>query len=164
MPEKKKQTAGELYDERASALMRAIEARRENPSGRLPPYRQRFAEDVADFERLIRENWEDAYRPLGERGKTLAREDAKKSSEWYIDRKEQANRPQMMPFKTSDIDSRDIYAMRELLARPGETPGVRDPIDFLPEDYSAGREGYGGYAQALERDRRARRVQTKKGK
>jgi len=160
MPEKKKSTVGEVYDERAGALMRAMEARRPNveyPSERLPPYRQKFAEDVADFEQLIRESREDTYSPLGQRGRDLARTDAEKAASWDIE--EQALRRQAMP-----VTMRDVDAMRDLLRRPGETSSVRDYIDLLPEDYSAEGNWDGGYAQALERDRRARRVPTKKGK
>lgn len=154
MPEKKKPTAGEAYDERASALMRAIEARRagaSSPSDSLPPYRQKFADDVADFEQLMRESYEDTYGSLGARGKELARRDAENAARRMVTE----YRPRSMP-----VTARDIGAMRDLLARPGETSGYRDPIDFLPEDIA----GEGGIARGLERERRAMRASKKNGK
>lgn len=117
MPEKKKSTAGEKYDEAAGALMRAIDARRSgnvpyydklgeyaskqsgSPGELLPPYREGFARHVqfTDY-----------------------------TSPDYVEERAFSRRRNAPPTQE------DVDAMREMFARPGERQqmGVEEALPW----------------------------------
>lgn len=155
MPEKKKSTAGEKYDEAAGALMRAIDARRSgngpyydrlgeyaskqpgSPGELLPPYRENFARSV---------QFDDYTHP------------------GYVEDRAFSRR------REAPVSRTDITAMRELFERPGERPqmgvdqGTRDAsiLPSLPDRVRSDEEIQ--FWRDLMRTAGPQKPSTKKGK
>lgn len=167
MPEKKKRTAGEKYDEAAGALMRAIDARRSgnaNPYDRLgeyaskqsgtpgellPPYREAFARD---------RQFEDYTHP------------------GYIEERA-FSRSRNAPVRQEDVE-----AMQEMFERPGERPqmgvdvalpyyeGTGLPSFMMPSDFrnpvrtDKEAQFWRGLERTFVKKKQPRPPATKKGK